>query len=162
MMKNKRVSLVIGVLTLLYLTIDIFHFFLFRLEPVYPTFTEAFYESIIVSIIKWVLCVLIIAGLVLDKKDKALSFYLIFVSIIGIALLFILKGQLNYLIRGSIVHNVGLLEISMLPALYYSIFIQTKKYNIKFSSIIIILILTVLVLSWLFYQLPVYNNASYD
>ena len=157
MKKNNRIALVVGILALTYLVVDTFHFFLFRINPVYPTLTEAFYESIIISTIKWFLCLAILTGFILDKKDRRLSFYLMFIPAIGIALLFILKGQLNYLIRGSIVFQVGLLEIMMLLALIYSIFSQIKKYKIKVISIVLSLLLAVLVFGYLFYQLPVYN-----
>lgn len=157
MNKNNWIALTIGILAAIYLVVDILHFFMFRTNPVYPTLTEAYYESIIISIIKWVLYISILAGFVLDKKDKRLSFYLMFIPAIGFALLFVLKGQLNYLIRGSIVSKVGLLEITMLLALIYSIFFQIKKYKIKVISVILSLLLTVAIMGYLFYQLPVYN-----
>lgn len=157
MKKNNRIALIIGIIAFIYLIVDIVHFLMFRINPIYPTLTEAFYESTIISAIKWFLCVVILAGFFLDKKDKMPSFYLIFIPAIGIAVLFILKGQLNYLLRGSIVFKVGLLEITMLLAFIYSTFFQIKKYKIKVLSIILSFLLAVLVFGYLFYQLPVYN-----
>lgn len=158
MKKNNWIALTIGILTTIYLIVDIIHFILFRINPIYPTITEAYYESIIISIIKWAFCVIILIGFVLDKKDTGYSFYLMFIPAIGISLLFILKGQLNNLIRGSIVFKVGLLEIIMLLVFIYALLYQIKKYRIKVISVILSFLLTIAILGFLFYQLPVYNT----
>jgi len=97
MKKNKVIALLASVFVLVYLIVDVLHFFTYRIDPVYPTFTEAFYESIIVSLVKWGFCIIILVGYFLDKRNRKLSFYFLFVSAIGIALLFILKGQLMYM-----------------------------------------------------------------
>ena len=158
MQVNSKIALLTVVLTLMYLVFDIFHFFVYRINPVYPTLTEAFYESTIISTIKWFFCIIVLAGFFLDNKNKRLSFYLIFIPPIGAVLLFLLKGQLSYLIRGSIVFKIGFLEITMLLALFYSMHAQVKKYNIKAVRIIISFLLAVLILGYLLYQLPVYNE----
>lgn len=158
MKRNNQIALLIEIIASIYLIVDIVHFLMFRIDPIYPTLTEAFYESTIISAIKWFLCVVILTGSILDRKDKKTSFYLMFIPAIGIALLFILKGQLNYLLRGSIVFKVGLLEITMLLAFIYSTFSQIKKYKIKVLSIVLCFLLAVLVFGYLFYQLPVYNT----
>lgn len=156
MKNNNWIALLLKVLAFTYLIVDVFHFLIYRIKPIYPTLTEAFYESVIVSITKWLSCLTILIGLTLDKKNKQISFYLMFIPAIGIVLLFILKGQLNYLISGSIVFRVGLLEITMFLALIFSIFTLIKKYKIAFPGIVISLLMS-LILGYLFSMVPVYN-----
>ena len=157
MKKNNKLILLASTLVLIYLIFDIFHFFIFRIDLVYPTFTEAFFESSIISYIKWFFCLVILTGFILDKKNSKLSFYLMFLSVIGIILLFILKGQLSYLIRGSFIFKIGLLELASLLILIYSIFSLVNKYKIKILNIVLCSLLAIVFLWYLFAQLPVYN-----
>jgi hypothetical protein len=145
------------ILIISYLIIDILHFVLYRVSPNYPTFTEAFFESTIISIIKWILSIFILIGVLLDKKSRKISFYIISTSTIGIILLFFLKGQFNHLIRGSIVFKVGILEIASFLMFVYAISWQIKKYRVKPVFIILDFILTIFILGCLFYLLPIYK-----
>ncbi|MCT4601696.1 MAG: hypothetical protein N4A59_02170 [Marinifilum sp.] len=158
MKKKNRISLLIGVFVLVYLVVDVFHFISFRIDPVYPTLTEAFFESSIISIIKWLFCLVILIGYALDKKARQISFYLMLIPAVGITTLFILKGQLMYLIRGSFVFSAGLLELTALLIFIYSIFTLIKKYKIKTINVILSLVLTGLIFGIIFYQLPIYST----
>jgi hypothetical protein len=161
MKKNSVTVLLASVFVFVYLIVDIFHFFIYRIKPVYPTFTEAFYESIIVSLVKWAFCIIILVGYFLDKRNKSLSFYLFFVSAIGITLLYVLKGQLMYMLRGSVVFKIGLLELASILIFIYSIFTLIKKYKIKWLSVLLSLIIAIVIFGLLFYQLPVYHKPYY-
>ncbi len=151
-----KIAITASISIIVYLVIDIIHFFIFRINPLYPSFTEAFYESHFISYIKWVLSVIILISLRFDSKGWRHSFYSMFISSIGIILLFILKGQLMFLIRGSIVFKVGLLEITALLVLTQSIIISVKKYKIGWYTIVSVFLATCIILVYLFYQLPVY------
>lgn len=157
MKRNNIVALLAGVFVLVYLVVDVFHFFIYRIDPVYPTFTEAFYESIAISLIKWIFCVFILVGYLLDKKNMYQSFYLMFLPAIGIILLFVLKGQLPYLIRGSIVFDIGLLELATI-LLFINSILLIKKYKIKWLWVVLNLVAAIVILGLLFYQLPVYHE----
>lgn len=160
-MKNNKIALLASVFVLVYIIVDAFHFITYRIHPVYPTFTEAFYESISVSIVKWGFCIIILVGYFLDKRNRALSFYLFFMSAVGITILFVLKGQLMYMLRGSFVFKVGLLEIATILVFIYSIFILIKKYKIKLLSVLLSLVIAIVVFGLLFYQFPVYHEPYY-
>ncbi len=161
MKRNNIVAWLVGVFVLIYLVVDVFHFFIYRINPVYPAFTEAFYESIAISLIKWAFCVIILIGFLLDKKNRCLSFYLMFLPTIGIILLFILKGQFPYLIRGSVVFNTGLLELLALLIFVYSIINIRKKYKIKWINVTISLITAIVLFGLIFYKLPVYHEPNF-
>jgi hypothetical protein len=155
--RNKVISLIVTILTISYLVFDLIHFFMYRIDPVYPSFTEAFYESIYISFFKWGICISIIYGLFLDFKQNKLSFFILHSGAICIILLFIIKGQLFYLIRGSIVFILGILEIVALLTVVYSLFFLIKKYKIKVLYVIISILLTVFIMGCLIYHLPIYN-----
>jgi hypothetical protein len=156
-MKKNKIALLSFSLVIIYLVVDLFHFFIFRINPVYPTFTEAFYESTIVSCIKWAFSASIIIGLIYDRKRRDYSFYILFSAAIGILVLFVLKGQLFYLLRGSLVFKIGLLEICTIFILIYTLFALVSKYKIKTIHVISSFLVSVIVWCCLFYQLPLYN-----
>ena len=85
------------------------------------------------------------------------SFYLMFLPAIGIILLFVLKGQLPYLIRGSIVFDIGLLELATI-LLFINSILLIKKYKIKWLWVVLNLVAAIVILGLLFYQLPVYHE----
>jgi hypothetical protein len=157
-MKKNKIALLSFILVFIYLIVDVFHFFIFRINPVYPTFTEAFYESTIISCIKWAFSVSILIGLIYDRKEKGYSFFVLFPAAIGILVLFALKGQLYHLLRGSFVFKVGLLEISAIFILIYTLFSLVSKYKIKTISVVSSFLVSVIAWSCLFYQLPLYNS----
>lgn len=153
-MRINKITLTVGIAISIYLVVDVFHFFVYRIIPTYPTLTEAFYESTIISVTKWLLCITTLIGIFLERKNKSISFSLLIVSAIGILALFILKGQLYHLIRGSVVFKIGLLEITMFLVFIRSILFQSKKFKI---GNIILSILLGIILGYIIYYFPVYN-----
>jgi hypothetical protein len=157
---NRIVVYLISFLIICYLVIDVSHFFIFRISPSYSSSTEAFFESGIISYIKWSLCLLILAGVTLDIKNKRLSFYLMFIPSIAVFLLFFLKGQIVHLFIGSIVFELGVLEIMAFITLIYVSFYLIRKYKISLLGIILSLFLTIVFLWFLINQLPVYRFST--
>jgi len=83
------------------------------------------------------------------------------VSAIGITILFVLKGQLMYMLRGSIVFKIGLLELATILIFIYSIFTLIKKYKIKWLRVVLSLVTAIVIFGLLFYQLPVYHDPYF-
>lgn len=155
-MKNKnRISKCIGIIALLYLVVDVFHYYIYRFGYVDNILVSAYYESKIISFLKWSLCISIIVGHIFDKKEKQISFYLMLIPAIGILILFILKGQFIYLLKGSFVFISCLLELLAILIILYSLFFLVKKYKIGKMNCIITIMVSVIILGLIFYQLPV-------
>ena len=106
--KSKLIVYLTVLLVVSYLIIDSIHFFRFRITlEEYHLYPEACYESISISFIKWAFSIFIIVGIVLDYYAKPSSFYMIYISSIGILLLFIQKGPLTTIMTGSIAFMLG-------------------------------------------------------
>lgn len=134
----------------LYLLVDIIHHFNYRAEPYFASFSDAYYESFERSVLKWIFSVLMLGGLVLDYKRFNLSFYLLCFSSIGILASPFVNGSYFYLIKGSWVFNLLIIETLGTLLLFYSFFVLIKRYNIKtlyvFLTILVSLILNISVL----------------
>lgn len=91
-MKRNRIKIVL----ILYILLDIVHYFSFRMSPNYSAFTEAFYETCFTSIIKWILC--LVALILMYLPHKKLFSYLL--AIIAILMIYfsITRGSLNYIL----------------------------------------------------------------
>lgn len=89
-MKNKLTIIIL----IAFLTIDMLHYFIFRLNPEYPIYGEGHYESNGIAYIKWGLCLLGIIGAVLYKKKG--SHYLLMLASIGMIIIFFMAGPLSY------------------------------------------------------------------
>ena len=72
--KNPTINL-LAILIVIYLVIDIVHFFLYRKKPVYMEFAEAIYEDVFISFLKWILCIIILYGLYLEKHHKEIVLF---------------------------------------------------------------------------------------
>lgn len=142
--KNKDYILILqGIIYVLYLLIDVIHYFRFRIHPKYPVYTEAFYESHYLTFVKWLLLISILIGLYLDNKGIKHSFYVIVSSAVGILLIFFFKGQFSHLLMGSIVFEIGLLEFAAFFSLIYSMFFLTKRYKVSLIYCVLILLVVV-------------------
>ena len=82
---------------ILFLIVDVIHYFFIRMIPQYSNITESFYESNVTTFVKWVLSLLAIIGLHFYKKQK-LAAYLLFLISIGMIWLCIVHGPLNHLL----------------------------------------------------------------
>ena len=141
--KYSKLEWVIGIIFLLYFVIDIVHFFMFRINYQEQGLMEGYYENKILSFMKWIFCILILTPWMINIKMKKLSFYFVFISTIGIIMLFILKGKWNYLLRGSIPLKICLLEIGSILTFIYSVKYLKRSCQIKNSSVLFILIISV-------------------
>lgn len=160
MKRNKLINSLITLFIICYLAIDIPHFLMYRINPVYLSCTEAFFESHIVSYIKWFFCAMLYMGLVLDMKNKSISFYLLSLPSVAILLLFIVNGPMVHIFMGSLVSKYGLLEIIAVISLINCFIVLFKKYKIPLLRVILILSITIVLLYLLFYQLPTYSLSK--
>ncbi len=110
---------IINITIIIFLIIDVLHYFTTRMNPEYSDITEAFYESNQTTFIKWVLCLLSIIGLFLLKKQKLISYLLAIVSI-GMIWLSITDGPLNYLLLWYSAISLSILGIIGTYLLYLS------------------------------------------
>lgn len=131
--ENKRgwILWIIAVIFLIYLAIDIIHFFDVRFKAEYEeVYIEAVFESYIISFMKWGLCVLCILAILCFPRIKGYTIYLLLFSSILILCTFLLKGQFSTPMIGSLAFNFGLLELNSLVALIYSL-----AYIIKYLGL---------------------------
>lgn len=157
--KGKIFIYILGILFLTYFVVDVIHFFAFRISPHYTSFTEAYYESIFISIVKWIFCLSSLLGLYMDKRNINSSFLLLSISAIGIIVLFIIRGQLTYLLIGSVVMKFGILEISAVLSFIYSLLFLVRKYLIKPITIIITYSTAILLFVFLFQLIPMFEKG---
>ncbi len=129
--KENSFNILLGSIFIIYLFVDVVHFLMFRLEPEYFPLMSGFYENHVLSFIKWFLCLLVITSIYLDRKKIKISFFFIIISIAGILTLFILKGQWNNLIKGSLLFKLGILEIGAFLLIILAKKLYTK-YRISF------------------------------
>ena len=153
MKKMKKMNRIINILeyitiflSVLYLTVDVFHYFLFRLN--YDSMNsgiiwEAFYEADCISYLRWGILMSFLLFLKLFRNNT------IYYSIIQLAiscLIIILSynvGRFYYLFRGSIVFDFFVMEIIALVAFvigYYKW--NMLKIKEKIFSFIIVLVLS--------------------
>lgn len=114
-MKIKTLNIII----IIFLIVDVLHYFTIRMNPKYSNITEAFYESSQTTFIKWVLCLLAIIVLLLVKKQKIAS-YLLIIAGIGMIWLFIVDGPLNRLLLWYSTISLWILGILGIYLLYLS------------------------------------------
>ncbi len=114
-MKIKTLNIII----IIFLIVDVLHYFVVRMNPQYSNITEAFYESNKTTFIKWGLCLLSILGLSLLEKQKT-AFYLIIIASIGMIWLFIVDGPLNHLLLWYSAISLWILGILGIYLLYLS------------------------------------------
>lgn len=114
-MKSKTISIII----MIFLIIDVLHYFTMRMNPEYSNITEAFYESNQTTFIKWALCLLSIIGLHFLKKQKVVPYFLVVVSI-GMIWVCIVYGPLNYLLLWYSEISLSILGILGIYLLYLS------------------------------------------
>ena len=152
---NKTIKIT-GLIYLIYLIFDSIHFIIFRIQPNYLPLQEGYYENWILSVIKWSFCTLILVALYLNVKNKKASFYIILTSIIGVLLLFILKGQWNNFIMGSFVFKIGLLEFGALSTIIFLIKKLKVKYEINIWILLAFITLTTIFLSVIFYNIRIF------
>lgn len=150
---NKIWSVFFISLLCLYLVTDIIHFYSYRLDSITPYLSEAFWENKKISYIKWFLAITIIIGLLLNIYEYSKSYFLINNSSIAIVMLYILKGSFKYPIRGSILANIGLLEICSLSLFFIANIVLRKKYSVSKHTILINVILFVIFSYLLFINL---------
>lgn len=155
MKNNDRINKCIGIIALIYLLVDMSHYFAYRLGHIDYILVSAYYESTIISFIKWLLCISIFVGHLLNKKAKQISFYLMLIPSIAIFILFLLKGQFIYLLKGSFVFLICLLEMLAFFIILYSLFFLIKKYKIDKINCLKTVIISIVILVLMFYQLPV-------
>lgn len=137
---------IIGIIFLSYFIFDIIHFFIFRMAPDYPLFSN-YYENKVLSFLKWSFCIMVLISIGLNIQNNKYSFYLIIISSIGIIMLFIFKGRWNNLLMGSLVQKIGLLEIGAILI----IILLVNKYRIKYKINPFITLSVSIVISILFY-----------
>lgn len=114
MKKNKAM----GIIVIIFLIVDVLHYFIIRMNPEYSNITEAFYESNQTTFIKWALYILSIIGLIF-KKQKTAS-YLVVIASIGMIWLFIVDGPLNHLLLWYSTISLWILGILGVYLLYLS------------------------------------------
>ncbi len=114
-MKIKALNIII----IIYLIVDVLHYFTIRINPEYSNITEAFYESNQTTFIKWGLCLLSVIGLFLLEKQKATSYVLIIASI-SMIWLFIVDGPLNHLLLWYSTISLWILGVLGVYLLYLS------------------------------------------
>jgi hypothetical protein len=68
MKNNDRINKCIEIIALIYLLVDVTHYFTYRLGNIDYILVSAYYESTIISIIKWLLCISIFVGHLMNKK----------------------------------------------------------------------------------------------
>lgn len=115
MRKNKAIYIII----IIFLIVDVLHYFAIRMNPEYSNITEAFYENNQTTFIKWGLCLLSVIGLFLLEKQKTASYLLMIVSI-GMIWLFIVDGPLNHLLLWYSTISLWILGILGVYLLYLS------------------------------------------
>ncbi|MCK0115028.1 MULTISPECIES: hypothetical protein [Gelidibacter] len=115
MRKNK----VIYIIIIIFLLVDVLHYFAIRMNPEYSNITEAFYENSQTTFIKWGLCLLSVIGLFFLEKQKIASYLLMIVSI-GMIWLFIVDGPLNHLLLWYSTISLWILGILGVYLLYLS------------------------------------------
>lgn len=115
MRKNK----VIYIIIIIFLIVDVLHYFAIRMNPEYSNITEAFYENNQTTFIKWGLCLLSVIGLFFLEKQKIASYLLMIVSI-GMIWLFIVDGPLNHLLLWYSTISLWILGILGVYLLYLS------------------------------------------
>ncbi|WP_103864413.1 hypothetical protein [Aquimarina sp. I32.4] len=114
-MKSKAINIII----IIFLIVDVLHYFTMRMNPEYSNITEAFYESNQTTFIKWMLCLLSIIGLFFLKKQKEASYLLAIVSI-AMVWVCIVDGPLNHLLLWYSEVSLSILGIFGIYLLYLS------------------------------------------
>ncbi|MFC5047425.1 hypothetical protein ACFSTE_07145 [Aquimarina hainanensis] len=109
----------INIIIIVFLFIDIVHFFIERMNPEYSDITEAFYESNRTTFIKWGLCLLGLLGLFMLKKQKTAQYLLAIVSI-GMMWLSITDGPLNHLLLWYSAISLSILGFLGIYLMYFS------------------------------------------
>jgi len=154
--RNRWFRIIISLIFISYLFTDVIHFFLFRLNVTYPSYSEAFFENSYISFIKWMFCLSSLLSIYLDLKGKKESFYLMQSSILGILVLFVLKGQWNNPIIGSWLFKIGVLEIGAFFLIIYLVVFLLNQYIISLWKIIILSLIELGLFWGVFYKLPIF------
>lgn len=141
-LKSTRVILYfLGSLFLIYLIVDLVHFFQFRINVEVDYSKETSYESIPISIVKWFLIIISIISIYLIRENYRLGLHLIINCGLLILLSFFLKGQYQTLLDGHLLFLTLTLELTALFAVVFALYIGFKKYSITASQLMLDLII---------------------
>jgi len=113
---------VLNIVLVIYLIVDVLHFFIYRYNSVKTNLMEGMHEISRTTFIKWGICLLSIIGLLLFKKQKIAPYLLVITSIVMIWL-FIVDGPLNHLLLWYSTISLWVLGIVGI----YLLFISGKK-----------------------------------
>jgi hypothetical protein len=129
----KNYNRLIIILSLIYYTIDIFHFYLYRQNEI--DYLGVFYEEHFVSYLKWFVILLLLNSAVTNNKKH--SFFL-GISGVLIYIYIFSKYLLHHSVRGSFIMLIGGLEIIVLLTIFKLFYILSKnilkKYMIKIKK----------------------------
>ena len=148
--KNKPIlKNVIIFSSIVYLIVDVLHFFHLRIVPEL-TLPFAYYENYLLSALKWFFLLIIVFSLLFKERLGKLHLLLLLLPTLGIFLMLILTGKLAYMVKGSFVFSIGLLEITgLLTAIYI-----WKEFSRNKQDILILLLLVVFIIVLMVVLLP--------
>ena len=122
---EKKIDIAIIILSIIYLLIDIPHFFIYRQEQIKHLGT--LYEPHSISLIKWIFVILFLWAATIKNRQNAIRISTIaFLSYLVFAYIFLLHHSM----KGSIVMLMGILEIIALLTLVklmYVLFQHIRK-----------------------------------
>ena len=110
---------ILNIVLVVFLIIDVLHFFLYRFNNVKSDLMEGVHEISRTTFIKWGLCLLGIVGLLFFKKQKIASYLLAVVSI-GMIWLFIVDGPLSHLLLWYSTISLWILGVLGVYLLFFS------------------------------------------
>ena len=155
MKREKVLSLALNVLFSAYLFIDMIDYISNRAPENYPSiFTHGSYESHSITYLKWVMCLLGLSSLYLNKINKKTSFFLLWSISAWILLTYFLKGWFVHIILDNVLLSFFILEISALVALALCLFSLREKYEISIINMSLITLFATVVFYLLILPMP--------
>lgn len=122
-----KIALLLISLNLIYIIVDLIHFFRFRLNVIYSLYREFFYETTLESSFKWAFSILSIFFIYKASNANKKYFYFLITVCIAMIVYFFLNGSWVNLTDGSLVHKINLIYIIAIISLFYSLFNLLKN-----------------------------------